>query len=377
MGADGGPIRGWFGEAAGLARVRPGFAWSADLDALFALGWPHLRWIVDGTRADEAPAERAGALLVADAPPRRLVWPRLVATAFVRALGAAEPYELVPGARTLRPAAEERLWDAESVTPAEAAELVGRRVTRVAPGLSTRAVETHVLLLEALVGPAPVGEAIVGGLEALPPDALLVDAAGPATVSAQLGYLLLRVPDEVARAWRDRLGALVDGLYAVAPELRRGARRFGATHARSLRLALGGGAAAEADTDRTPPWYTHTHDDAALVRARVALDRTGHEPDARLVFLGGPAVLERYARVGPGLPTTEAQAWFLGQMAPIRDERTFELMLGMAVASRVRAAALDWFRARGEEGRAWLFDAARAAGARGAWARGALVAIDG
>ena len=69
-----------FGGAAGLAHVRPGFCFSADFDALFALGWPHVRFVVDGHRDDESPHAAALRILTAGGdPPARLRWPRGVA----------------------------------------------------------------------------------------------------------------------------------------------------------------------------------------------------------------------------------------------------------------------------------------------------------
>lgn len=376
MAQDGG-LRARFGDAAGLAALRPGFGLSPDDDARFALGWPHVRYVVDGHRDDEDPPTSARRVLLGGDPVARIAWPRRASLGLVRAWGLPSVYELAPGVRDLRPEAEEAVWNTDPLGADEAITLVRRRLTADAAGLGERAAEVFTLLAEALVGPEVVGGAIVDTLDTMSVDGLLTDWVRPAMVSHQLGYLLLRVPEPVAAGWRARLAAVLERVYAEAPTLRKSLRSSGATHARSIHLALGGGAAAEADTDRSPRWYTHTTDDPTLVRMRVALDRLGHEPDARLVFLGGPDVLARYARAWPSLRSREAQAWFLEQVSPIRGDEAAGIVLAMTARSQVRAEALAWFRARGPEGDAWLGAVAKGDGPGARWAQEARKALAG
>ncbi len=363
-------VRDRFGAAAGLATLRPGFCFTADHDALFALGWPHLRFLVDGHREDEDAPGTALRILALPEPPARIAWPRRVAHGLVRAWGLPALFELAPGVQGIRQQAREAVWDDEPMSPLEAGELVTRRVSQDVAGLSERSIESFVLLLEALTGPEVVGGAIVDALEQLPRELLLAEWSLPPVVTWNLGFLLLRVPGPTAQAWRVRLRRLLDAALDLRPLLRRhGFRGVGSSHARALHLVLDGAAAAESSSDRTLRWYAHVTDDPVLVRMRVAVNRLAYEPDARLVFVGGNDVLARYARDWPKLTTTEAQRWFLEQIAPIRAQEMYPLMLEMTGRSLVRADALAWFRAHAADSAAFLADAAEGDGTAASYAR--------
>lgn len=366
-----------FGGAAGLVHVRPGFCFSADFDALFALGWPHVRFVVDGHRDDESPHAAALRILTAGGdPPARLRWPRGVAQGLVRAWALPALFELGPGSRGVRGVVEEALWNTSPVTPDEAARLLSARMVQDVAGLGERAMENFVLLLEALTGVEPVGGAIVDALEQMEPDLLLAEWTLPPMITWSLGFLLARAPSGVARAWEDRLRRVLDRVYAARPALRRhGFRGAGSSHARALHLVMGGGAAAESSSDRALRWYAHVTDDPVLVRMRVAVNRLGYEPDARLVFLGGNDVIARYARDWSSQRTLEQQRWFLEQMAPIRAQEMYPLMLDLAGRSLVRAEATAWFVAHAADAVPFLAGAAAGDGLPGAHARQVLKAI--
>ena len=112
-----------WGGAAGLSSVRRGFATSPDYDVLFALGWPHIRFVVDGHREDEEPQAHALRILAMPEPPARFAWPRMVAQGVVRAWGLPSIFELAPGVQGFRLAAEEAVWRPEPITAEEAADL--------------------------------------------------------------------------------------------------------------------------------------------------------------------------------------------------------------------------------------------------------------
>jgi len=344
-----------WGGAAGLSSVRRGFATSPDYDALFALGWPHIRFVVDGHREDEEPQAHALRILAMPEPPARFAWPRMVAQGVVRAWGLPSIFELAPGVQGFRLAAEEAVWRPEPITAGEAADLVACRLGQEVPGVTDRGVETFVLLLEALVGAEVVGAAILDALEATPVDTLLSEWSLPPTVTFHLGFLLLRVPQATNDVWRRRMTSLLELCFEARPALRRhGFRGAGASHARALHLALNGSAAAENSTDRSLRWYVHATDDSVLVRMRVAVNRSAYEPDSRLVFLGGPDVLQRYIRDWTKLGTTDAQRWFFEQMAPIADPAMYPLMLEMAGRSLVRPEVIGWFVKHAAATRAFL-----------------------
>ncbi len=365
-----------WGGAAGLAHLRPGFCATSDYDALFALGWPHIRFVVEGLREDDDPPASALRILGQAEPPARFAWPRLVAQGLVRAWGMPAVFEQVPGARVLRADAMEAAWTPSAITATEAALLVAHRLGQDAPGLTEHGIASFVLLLEALVGAERVGEAILDVLEQTPVDTLLSEWSLPPVVTFHLGFLLLRVPRPQHDAWRRRMTTLLDACFEARPDLRRhGFRGAGGSHARSLHLALNGGAAAEDSTDRGLRWYVHVVDDPVLVRMRVAVNRAGYEPDARLVFLGGPDVLERYARDWPRLATTDAQRWFFEQVAPIAAPEMYPLMLEMAGRSLVRPEAIGWFVKHAEVTRRFLDEAASGDGTAAAYARTVRAAL--
>jgi hypothetical protein len=359
-----------FGQASGLAFVQPGFCHSSDYDALFALGWPHLRFVVDGHCEDADPPGTALRILQQPDPPTRFAWPRRVAQGLVRAWGLPAVFELAPGVRDVRQEPQEVVWREDPISPDEARVLIACRVAQDAAGVSERAIETFVLLAEALLGAEEVGAAILEALEALPADTLLTTWTLPPILTWHLGFLMLRVPAATATGWRARLERLRRVVYDANPALERaGFRGAASSHARSIHLVLGGGKAAEGSTDRSLRWYAHTTDDPVLVRMRVAVNRLSYEPDARLVFLGGLDVLARYARDWTKLGTTDAQRWFLEQIAPIAAPEMFPLMLELAGRSLVRPEATAWFAARAPQAGEFLAQTARGDGASATYAR--------
>ncbi|MDP2313114.1 MAG: hypothetical protein Q8P41_09440 [Pseudomonadota bacterium] len=359
-----------WGGAAGLLGLRPGFCSSPDYDALFALGWPHIRFVVDGHREDDEPTTHALRILAMADPPARFAWPRRVAQGVVRGWGLPSIFELAPGFQEFRVEAEEAVWKPSAITPEEAGTLLACRLNQDVPGVSERGIESFVLLLEALVGADVVGSAILDELEQAPVDTLLSEWSLPPQVTFHLGFLALRVPRAQSEAWRLRMTTVLERCFAERPKLRRnGFRGAGASHARSLHLVLNGGSAAESSTDRSLRWYVHVADDSVLVRMRVAVNRAAYEPDARLVFLGGPDVLARYGRDWPKLGTTDAQRWFFEQIAPIAAPEMYPLMLEMAGRSLVRPEAIGWFVKHAAATRAFLEETAGGDGTAATYAR--------
>jgi hypothetical protein len=86
---------------------------------------------------------------------------------------------------------------------------------------------------------------------------------------------------------------------------------------------------------------------------RVAMDRLGYRPDARLVFLGGLDVLASYAGRWDRL-STEEQRWYLEQFGAIRGQATYEIMLEMTTLPVVGQEATQWFVEQAEFTRDFL-----------------------
>src|SRR5579859_6079511 len=63
------------------------FSSTAEQDRLYALGWPHLRRLVDKHKLDKKPEETARAILDEPDPPSQfgVEWPRETASRIVRA----------------------------------------------------------------------------------------------------------------------------------------------------------------------------------------------------------------------------------------------------------------------------------------------------
>ncbi|MFZ5477633.1 MAG: hypothetical protein ACOZNI_12725 [Myxococcota bacterium] len=325
----------------GLAMLRPGFAWTPADDARFALGFPHVREVVDPPADESTPRPSARALVERVDRAPQLRWYRDTAQSVVRAWGGVAAWEQSLNERILRAQAVKDIARTDPLTREEADALLGNRLERELPGLSERAVENVVLLLEALVGAEAVVESIVSRLESFDAEMLLSEWSLPPVVTWQLGYLLLRLPEPLATAQRRRLRACLDCALDFRPWLRRrGFTGTGSSHARSLHCVLNGGAGAE-DTDRTLRWYGHVVDDPVLVRMRVHLNRLSYAPDARLVFLGGIEVLEHFARDWRRLAGEDEQRWFVDQHARIRAPQIVGLLLVMACESAVKDHALQ------------------------------------
>lgn len=361
---------------AGEALLRPGFGWTPGDDAAFALGFPHLRRLVDGHREDEAPHLSAKRILDAPEAPPRIEWPRRVAQGLVRVWGLPSIWEMTPNTKDFRLDAEEQLWTERPVDASEAGRLLATRMVTDVAGLSERAIQNFVLLLEAQVGTEATARAIVDTLEGFDPDLLLAEWSMAPVITYQLGFLLLRVPPAVDKSLRARLRACLDTTLDYRPVLRRrGFAGLGSSHARSVHLVLNGGAAAE-DTDRTLRWYAHVTDDPVLVRMRVALNRLAYVPDARLVFLGGADVLDRYAKDWRKLNGDE-QRWFVEQHGRLAAPQVPGLMLDMVAESAVPDAAIAFFTARRERLAGFVEDAAKSQTPRAVPAKKVLKAWEG
>jgi hypothetical protein len=117
------------------------------------------------------------------------------------------------------------------------------------------------------------------------------------------------------------------------------------SHLRSLRLVLGGLAAADQYTDRELRWYSHATDGAGAIADRVRRHPGGALPDVRLVWLGGADLLaERTFRRWPRLSLRD-RLWFQSTIAPIHHPRTAIYMADMLGHASVGDRAKVWLRA--------------------------------
>lgn len=342
----------------GLASLRPGFCFTPAQDRLFALGWPHMRFLDDV--ADFNFARPTLACLTRPDPTPQLRWSRSAATALVRTLGLPEVLELGVSSRALRAEAVREALNDDPVSRAEVRQFLGRRMMLPLPGSSERLIETFVLLAEQLVGSETCAELIVELLEEMDDGVLEATWALPPVVTYTLGFVLLRVPAPTATMFRERL-ARVFAPYDQLISGRRAAWSGALSHLRALDLVLHGGLAAERSTDRTLRWYLHAGDQPDLILNRVASDLLGFWPDARLAFLAGDDVLKRFGAQLKRMHDPQDVGYFLEQLAPVRSERVLRIMLIAATEGLRQEDALLWFRAH----RAWatpMLDSIEASG---------------
>lgn len=323
--------------SAGLSGVKNGFCFDPAFDQLFALGWPHIRFLTD---VHVEPYKPALYHLMQTDFDLRLKWPRSLALALVRAWGIGRLYDIAPGTREIREEAQEALWNLEPLEEKEVRTLVQTRMETTPLWVGDRATESFVLLAEALTSPTIIASAIVDALESMDRTLMFDMMPMPAMVTYQLGYLLLRMPKKDADKLRTRLQNVLYGTAGLGPD---GDERPPQTpcHARAMLLVLQGADAANTTTDHDLRWYTHSTDPVAI-RMRANINRSFTLPDARLVWIGGPRILEtRFGTWYKKLNSTD-QRWFLEQMGPIRAVEAVPLMLALAEESTVRAHARNW-----------------------------------
>ena len=323
--------------AVALGSVKKGFCFEPMYDDLFALGWPHIRFI---TPVSVEPYKLALYHLMQTDFDLRLRWPRSLALALVRAWGIGRLYNISPGQREIREEVQEALWNLEPLSGEEATELIRTRMETTPLWVGDRATESFVLLAEALTSPATIATAIIETLETFTRGQLFDMQPMPSHITYQLGYLFLRLGKKDHEALHARLENILHGTAGLRPG---SGERLPQTpcHARSMLLVLQGAEAAHATTDHDLRWYTHVTDPVP-VRMRASINRGFTLPDARLVWIGGPRILEtRFGTWYHKLDSSD-QKWFLEQMSPVKAFEVIPLFLAMANESTVRPHAREW-----------------------------------
>jgi hypothetical protein len=299
--------------ATGLTAVRENFAWEPNYDQLFALGWPHLRTLLDGHEDDTDAGKHVATVIDGSLEGHYFVrWPRQVALRYVRAFGCRGSGALTTKNPYVAAVVEA---DAEPVTAAEAKEMLAARVRAGGP-TGSWFVEHFILLLEAMVGT----EVVLDGLTES-----LAGEVGTDNEVEQLGYmlgfLLLRVDAGVAANQRAKLEAILErtssGTYLYD----------------GLACSLGGAAAARS-MGKNPVYYHHANDEPAAVLD--AVEAGEWLPSARHVFLGGEAVLEAVAPYWKKQNGAELQRKLARQLAPIRSPVAVRILAEMSEKSKAK-----------------------------------------
>jgi hypothetical protein len=283
------------GTAASGARfVKPGFATTKAGDLAFALGFPHLEYIIDG-HPDEARAE----MIAYERRSYRLGWPRNVAIRWCR-ITASKGFKRTPqGATELDGAGKKAI---KNGAPLSAEEVALTLKSIFSDTSSYEDLRDLVRLFEAFLGPELIATSLVDALEKSSNNVWNHQDHDRALVMHHLGFVLLRLPAGQADKLRARLAAIFDRRVKALPAKELGPRKGErGSLLRALDLVLHGRAGAERSGERNEDVIeandlVHVTSDEKFVR-EVACQLVS--PDARLVFLGGDPILDHLLEVFP------------------------------------------------------------------------------
>lgn len=312
-------------------------------DRLLALGYPHLRFLVDplpkaatATKAAQTHAYEWGKSKL------QLHWPRNVATRFVRA-AATDAFQdwtsrLVPTAADRARCDDDRDLDVD-----EARSLVERTVSIHGCSMLARYWDVF-YLLEALLGSDWIADTIVGSLEALPESAW-TDNATPNRKTAgailTLGLIMRRLSPERRAAIRERLGAFSSlmeaGLDAhIEPPV-------------ALDLVLRGSKSRQLSRAHDQayvyldPFFLYAGDDPDKIRWAVAHKDTIYTSlNPQFVYLAGPEILDR---LGKHRPAAKEIPKFIEEIGKIKYPAVVTLMLELVGRPTAKTLPVDWLRA--------------------------------
>ena len=312
-------------DAFGARFVKKGFAFTAEQDLQFALGWPHLYELAEGHEDDADPA--ASALRICQEGDVRSVWGIATAHRLARGWsreGAADMHgkPLPPFVKTLA--------RNEPVTPEEAHSLVSGRIRTN----SVMNLDQLLLVCEAIVGPDATVQGALDGLDKTPSEVVWGHgthmAHRPALVALGLMLLRLRPADRDAALarwrklydrWKSEAGGeeppMLDGSLGVLEP-----QEFVSSEGPLLHLEDAKGVVAWRNEFKGKP----TDDDFA---------------DSRFVFLGGEDVYKIERKCWAKYPG--AHAVIVERFGRVKSPLTVELMLELANKSKARKAAAAWF----------------------------------
>lgn len=326
--------------AAGAKVLQPGFATTPEADLAFALGFPHVEYIIDN-HPDDVRAE----MIAYDRRSYRLGWPRHVAIRWCR-ITASKGFKRTPqGATELDGAGKKALKNGAPLTADEVALTLKSMFSDTS---SYDDLQDLVRLFEAFLGPELVATSIVDALEKSGNAVWNHQDHDRAQALRHVGFLLLRLPTKQADSLRNRLETVFDRRVKTLPNKELGPRKGErGSLLRALDLVLHGRAGAERSGERTedviePADLVHIHDDAAFVQEAAKMRVCA---DPRLAFLGGDAVLEHWLEVFLRLRGLHAQ--LADNLAEVASPTAIALLQRIAKGKEAAERAQAVLAARG------------------------------
>jgi hypothetical protein len=331
------------GSAADGARfVQRGFAITPEADLAFALGFPHLEYIVDD-HPDDARAE----MIAYERRTYRLGWPRAIATRWCRITASKGCRRTPQGATELDTAGKKAL---KNPAPLNGEEIAATLKAMFSDTSSYEELRDLVRLFEAFAGPELIASSIVDALEKSGNAIWNHQDLDRAQVMHHVGFLLLRLPTAIANKLRSRLTAVFDRRVKALPAKELGPRKGErGSLLRALDVVLNGRAGAERSGERSedglePGDLLHVTDDAEFVR-EIACQRVAADP--RLVFLGGEPVLDHTLDVF--LRMRGLHGALLDGFADVASPAAIQLIQRIAAGKEVPDRARAVLAARGVE----------------------------
>jgi hypothetical protein len=332
-----------YGSAASGAKlVKPGFAIHKASDIAFALGFPHLEYLIDD-HPDDARAE----MIAYERRSYRLGWPRNIATRWCR-ITASKGFKRTPqGATELDGAGKKAL---KNGAPLTADEVVLTLKSMFSDTSSYEDLQELVRLFEAFMGPELIATTIVDALEKSSNNVWNHQDHDRAQVLHHVGFLLLRLPASLADKLRNRLAAIFDRRVKTLPTKELGPRKGErGSLLRALDVVLHGRAGAERSGERNEDMI----EPSDLVHVTAANDlefvteaaRQRVCADPRMVFLGGETVLDRMLEVFPRFRNQHHQ--LLDGFADLASPKAIELIQRIAKGKEAAERAQAVLAARG------------------------------
>jgi hypothetical protein len=316
-------------QAFGAQYIQSGFARSPEYDLLFALGWPHARYLIDG-HSDDALTDPVAIEKAVFKTQVGLGVPREIALRRIRAFAA---YALGPDGK-LRQGAVRALLNRDPMNEEEAQKFVAEHLA--GRSLGTKQLEI-IFLLEAFMGPDAIAEAITRAFEVATDVQLLDHAAEKSLWAFGLGFLLLRVEATRSAALRERLRAVIrrcpkEGVnsHSVANVLDQVLHQTKA----SLRSDHTDQSLLLHFIDETP----------SAVREQLAANARpfGGALYARMVFLGGEDVIDYYKKHFDKVKEAAEKKAIVAQFGRIASPKIRELMEGIAEKANGDSDAQAW-----------------------------------